>query len=144
MAKWALMDGNNVLNVWDSKPTALVHPDILKECVTVPATVKAGDVKDPAKGTYAAPVKPTPSVQPDIRNFNKTDFFRCLTAAERTKYRNIIKTDDDLADFDDTFNYSPKQIVDTEVQADLDSLVSKSIISSATKTKIDNLGKVAE
>jgi hypothetical protein len=26
----------------------------------------------------------------------------------------------------------------------LDSLVSKSIISSATKTKIDNLGKVAE
>ena len=143
MAKWALMDGNNVLDVWDSKPTALVHPDILKECVTVPATVKSGDVKDPAKGTYAAPVKPTPSVQPDIRNFNKTDFFRCLTAAERTKYRNIIKTDDDLADFDDTFNYSPKQIVDTEVQADLDSLVSKSIISSATKTKIDNLGKVA-
>ena len=143
MAKWALMDGNNVLDVWDSKPTALVHPDILKECVTAPATVKAGDVKDPAKGTYAAPVKPTPSVQPDIRNFNKTDFFRCLTAAERTKYRNIIKTDDDLADFDDTFNYSPKQIVDTEVQADLDSLVSKSIISSATKTKIDNLGKVA-
>jgi pantothenate kinase type III len=89
MAKWALMDGNNVLNVWDSKPTALVHPDILKECVTVPATVKAGDVKD-------------------------------------------------------MFTYSTKKIVDTEVQADLDSLVSKSIISSATKTKIDNLGKVAE
>ena len=143
MAKWALMDGNNVLNVWDSKPTDLVHPDILKVCVSVPSTVKAGDVKDPEKGTYAAPVKPTPSTPPDTRLFSKQEFMVTLTVAERTKYREIIKTDDDLADFDDMFNYGPRKIVDSEVQADLDLLVTKSIISSATKTKIDNLHKVA-
>lgn len=143
MAKWALMDGNNVLNVWDSKPTDLVHPDILKACVSVPSTVKAGDVKDPEKGTYAAPVRPAPSEQPDRREITKKEFMVSLTAAERAKYREIIKTDDDLADFDDMFQYGPKRIVDSEVQADLDLLVTKSIISSATKTKIDNLHKVA-
>ncbi len=143
MAKWALMEGNNVLNVWDSKPTDLVHPDILKLCVSVPSTVKVGDVKDPEKNTYAAPVKPAASEQPDIRVFNKQEFMVSLTAAERAKYREIIKTDDDLADFDDMFTYGPRKIVDSEVQADLDLLVTKSIISSATKTKIDNLHKVA-
>ncbi|MBG46270.1 MAG: hypothetical protein CMB76_07105 [Euryarchaeota archaeon] len=143
MAKWALMEGNNVLNVWDSKPTDLVHPDILKLCVSVPSTVKAGDVKDPEKGTYAAPVEPASSTPPDTRLFSKQEFMVTLTAAERTKYREIIKTDDDLADFDDMFNYGPRKIVDSEVQADLDLLVTKSIISSATKTKIDNLHKVA-
>lgn len=143
MAKWALLEGNNVLNVWDSKPTDLVHPDILKLCVSVPSTVKAGDVKDPEKGTYAAPVKPASSTPPDTRVVSKQEFMVTLTAAERTKYREIIKTDDDLADFDDMFNYGPRKIVDSEVQADLDLLVTKSIISSATKTKIDNLHKVA-
>ena len=143
MAKWALLEGNNVLNVWDSKPTDLVHPDILKLCVSVPSTVKAGDVKDPEKGTYAAPVKPASSTPPDTRVVSKQEFMVTLTAAERTKYREIIKTDDDLADFDDMFNYGPRKIVDSEVLADLDLLVTKSIISSATKTKIDNLHKVA-
>ncbi len=143
MAKWALMEGNNVLNVWDSKPTDLVHPDILKLCVSVPSTVKAGDVKDPEKNTYAAPVKPAASDQPDIRVFSKQEFMVSLTAAERAKYREIIKTDDDLADFDDMFTYGARKIVDSEVQADLDLLVTKSIISSATKTKIDNLHKGA-
>jgi hypothetical protein len=66
----------------------------------------------------------------------------CLTAAERKKYREIIKTDDDLEDFDDMFNYGPQKIADTEVQADLDLLVTKSIISTASKTKIDNLHKL--
>ena len=142
MAKWAYMDGNNVLNVWDSKPTNLVHPDILKLCVTVPASVNAGDVKNPSDNTYAAPVKPDPSVQPDIREMTKQHFMSCLTAAERKKYREIIKTDDDLEDFDDMFNYGPQKIADTEVQADLDLLVTKSIISTASKTKIDNLHKL--
>ncbi len=64
-----------------------------------------------------------------------------LTSAERKALKEIIKTDEDILDFYEFFDYGDPKIVDTDFQADIDNLEAKSIISSATKTKINDYGK---
>ena len=141
MATWALFDGNNVTDVWTNKPTDLIHPDLLALCEQVPSTVKAGDVRNPSDNTYSTPTVPTGSAQPDQRRISRGGFMSLLTSTERKALKEIIKTDDDIADFYECFDYGDPKIVDTEFQADIDNLETKSIISTATKTKINNHGK---
>ncbi len=141
MATWALIDGNNVTDVWSKKPTDLIHPDLLALCEQVPNTVKAGDIRNPADNTFSTPTVSSGSAQPDIRRISRGAFMGLLTSAERKALKEIIKTDDDIADFYECFDYGDQKITDTEFQADIDNLETKSIISTATKAKINDYGK---
>jgi len=141
MATWALIDGNNVTDVWTNKPTDLIHPDLLALCEQVPSTVKPGDVRNPSDNTFSTPTVSSGSAQPDIRMISRGAFMGLLTSAERKALKEIIKTDDDIADFYECFDYGDPKITDTEFQADIDNLETKSIISTATKTKINDYGK---
>ena len=141
MATWALFNGNKVTNVWSKKPTDLIHPDLLALCEQVPSTVKAGDIKNPADDTFSTPTVSAGSAQPDQRTITRGSFMGLLTSAERKALKDIIKTDDDIADFYEYFDYDNPKIIDTEFQADIDNLETKSIISTATKAKINDFGK---
>ncbi len=141
MATWALFSGNAVTNVWSKKPTDLIHPSLLEICEQVPSTVKAGDIRNPADGTFSTPTVSAGSPQPDQRRISRGAFMSILTSAERKALKEIIKTDEDILDFYEFFDYGDPKIVDTDFQADIDNLEAKSIISSATKTKINDYGK---
>jgi len=124
--KYAWIENDKIRDVAHSNPTEIYHPDVAKFYDTqVPDDAVNGDGW--VNGALVKPVVTEPTPAP--RQWTATDFRAGMTLAEKTKWDNnsapeIITVKAEL----------PKELAGaTEL---LDFLVSASVISAATKTKI--------
>jgi len=124
--KYAWIENDKIRDVAHSDPTEIYHPDVAALYTTqVPDNAVNGDGW--VNGALVKPVVTEPTPAP--RQWTATDFRAGMTLAEKTKWDNnsapeIITVKAEL----------PKELAGaTEL---LDFLVSASVISAATKTKI--------
>jgi hypothetical protein len=125
--KYAWIENDKIRDVAHSNPTEIYHPDVAALYTTeVPDDAANGDGW--VNGALVKPEPPAPPT-PAPRQWTADNFRAGMTLAEKTKWDNnsapeIITVKAEL----------PKELADaTEL---LDFLVSTSVISAATKTKI--------
>lgn len=151
MANYAIIANDIVTDVCNVDPKTRYHPDLAKEFVSVPDTVKHGWIKT-GENTFKAPTPNTPNpnrapgigkVGIDDQKINKTEVMVVLTRAERQAWKAKIGSDTLIDAIEEEWEsnnevwFSTKNATNTYKTA-LADLKTKGVISDAGITKLKN------